>query len=52
VGDYLYAMQDMTEARRFPDAVATEVRDIDPHYQRVRKDPDRPFDFTCPPRCF
>ncbi len=37
VGDYVYTMKDMTEGRKFPDAVATETRDIDLHYQRAEK---------------
>ena len=33
-GDYIYTMRDMTERRKFPDAVVEEKRDIDTHYQR------------------
>lgn len=33
IGDYLYTMKDMTERRKFPDAVVEEVREIDAHYQ-------------------
>ena len=34
MGDYLYTMKDMTERRKFPDAVVEEIREIDAHYQR------------------
>ena len=33
MGDYVYSMKDMTERRKFEDAVVEEVRDIDSHYQ-------------------
>lgn len=33
VGDYIYTMQDMTQRRKFPDAVVEEKREIDSHYQ-------------------
>jgi len=35
MGDYIYTMHDMTEGRKFPDAVVWEKRDIDVHYQRA-----------------
>ena len=35
MGDYVYTMRDMTERRRFDDAVVEEVRDVDAHYQLV-----------------
>ncbi len=45
IGDYLYTLKDMTEGRTFPDAVATETREVDLHYQRNYKDPRYPYDF-------
>ncbi|MCG8585344.1 MAG: FAD-dependent oxidoreductase [Pirellulales bacterium] len=33
MGDYIYTMRDMSERRKFPDAVVEEVREIDAHYQ-------------------
>ncbi len=33
VGDYTYTMHDMTERRKFEDAVVEEIRDVDSHYQ-------------------
>jgi len=45
VGDYLYTLSDMTEGRTFPDAVVTETRDVDLHFQRQVKDPAYPFDY-------
>ena len=35
MGDYVYTMRDMTERRKFDDAVVEEVRDVDSHYQLV-----------------
>jgi hypothetical protein len=35
MGDYIYTMRDMTERRKFDDAVVEEVRDVDSHYQLV-----------------
>jgi len=35
MGDHIYTMRDMTERRRFDDAVVEEVRDVDSHYQLV-----------------
>ena len=35
MGDYIYTMQDMTERRKFDDAVVEEVRSVDSHYQLV-----------------
>lgn len=45
MGDYIYTMHDMVEGRKFPDAVVTEVREIDVHFQRQYKDPTYPQDF-------
>ncbi|NUQ61148.1 MAG: FAD-dependent oxidoreductase [Pirellulales bacterium] len=45
VGDYIYTLEDMLEGRTFPDAVVTETRDVDLHYQRDYKDPNYPYDF-------
>lgn len=45
VGDYIYTLADMVEGRMFPDAVATEIRDVDLHYQRIVKDPSYPYDY-------
>jgi len=45
VGDYMYTLKDMTEGRSFPDAVVTETRDVDLHYQRNEKDAGYPYDF-------
>jgi hypothetical protein len=35
MGDYIYTMRDMTERRKFHDAVVEEVREVDAHYQRA-----------------
>lgn len=35
MGDHVYTMRDMTERRKFDDAVVEEVRDVDSHYQLV-----------------
>jgi hypothetical protein len=35
MGDHIYTMRDMTERRKFDDAVVEEVRDVDSHYQLV-----------------
>ncbi len=35
MGDYIYSLKDMSENRKFPDAVVEEVRNVDVHYQRV-----------------
>ena len=43
MGDYIYTQKDMLERRRFPDAVVTEKRFIDLHYQVKRK--GKPTDF-------
>ncbi len=43
IGDYVYTMRDMTESRKFKDAVAEETRDIDVHYQLSRR--GDPHDF-------
>lgn len=45
MGDYIYTLSDMTEGREFPDAVATEIREVDLHYQRQLKDPALPHDY-------
>jgi hypothetical protein len=45
MGDYIYTLADMTEGRTFPDAVVTETRDVDLHFQRQVKDPSYPFDY-------
>lgn len=45
MGDYVYTMRDMVEGTKFPDAVVTEVREIDVHFQRQYKDPTFPQDF-------
>ncbi|MBU4460100.1 MAG: FAD-dependent oxidoreductase [Verrucomicrobia bacterium] len=45
MGDYIYTLNDMTEGRNFPDAVATETREVDLHFQRQLKDPALPHDF-------
>ncbi len=45
MGDYIYTLEDMEEGRTFPDAVVTETRDVDLHFQRDYKDPDYPYDF-------
>lgn len=45
IGDYIYTLADMVEGRSFPDAVVTETRDVDVHYQRQYKDPSYPYDF-------
>ncbi|MCX7886060.1 MAG: FAD-dependent oxidoreductase [Verrucomicrobiae bacterium] len=45
IGDYIYTLNDMVEGRSFPDAVVTETRDVDLHYQRNYKDPSYPYDF-------
>ncbi len=33
MGDYIYTMKDMTERRKFDDAVVEEKREVDAHYQ-------------------
>lgn len=43
MGDYLYTMRDMTEKRKFDDAVVEEKRAIDAHYQIAEK--GSPSDF-------
>ena len=43
MGDYIYTQADMLERRKFPDAVVTEKRFIDLHFQRKHK--GRPVDF-------
>ncbi len=43
MGDYIYTMKDMTELRKFPDAVVEEVRAVDAHYQI--KETGSPSDF-------
>ena len=45
VGDYIYTLKDMTEGRMFPDAVVTETRDVDIHFQRDYKDAAYQYDF-------
>ena len=45
IGDYIYTLEDMEEGRTFPDAVVTETRDVDLHFQRDYKDKDYPYDF-------
>ena len=35
MGDHIYTMHDMTDRRRFDDAVVEEVREVDSHYQLV-----------------
>ena len=37
MGDYIYTMNDALENRQFDDAVVTEKREVDVHYQRVRR---------------
>jgi hypothetical protein len=39
MGDYIYTFKDMTEGRTFADAVVTETREVDVHYQKNYKDP-------------
>lgn len=43
MGDYIYTMNDALENRDFPDTVVTEKREVDVHYQRVRR--GHPVDF-------
>jgi hypothetical protein len=43
MGDYIYTMHDALEGRDFDDAVVTEKREVDVHYQRVRR--GHPVDF-------
>jgi hypothetical protein len=43
MGDYIYTMRDMTERRKFDDAVVEEKRDVDSHYQIVLT--GSPYDF-------
>jgi hypothetical protein len=45
MGDYIYTFKDMTEGRTFADAVVTETREVDVHYQKNYKDPKVPQDF-------
>jgi hypothetical protein len=45
MGDYIYTLKDMTEGRTFADAVVTETREVDVHYQKNYKDPKAPQDF-------
>jgi hypothetical protein len=45
MGDYIYTFKDMTEGRTFADAVVTETREVDVHYQRDYKDSKVPQDF-------
>ncbi|MDF7826404.1 FAD-dependent oxidoreductase [Pontiellaceae bacterium B12227] len=43
MGDYIYSMKDVSEARKFPDTVVTEKRAIDVHYQEKLKGKDVDF---------
>ena len=43
MGDYIYTMRDMTERRKFPDAVVEEKRDVDSHYQVALKGAPQDF---------
>jgi len=62
MGDYIYTQADMLERRKFPDAVVTEKRFIDLHFQRKFKGVKQDFlswyifrhtkgDYTIPFRC-
>jgi len=43
MGDYIYTQADMLERREFPDAVVTEQRFIDLHYQKTMKGAKQDF---------
>ncbi|WP_215224968.1 FAD-dependent oxidoreductase [Echinicola shivajiensis] len=42
VGDYIFTFKDVTEQRKFPDAVVMEEREVDVHYQQNLKDASKP----------
>jgi len=42
VGDYVYTFNDVKEAKKFPDAVVMEEREVDVHYQQVLVDEEKP----------
>lgn len=41
-GDYIFTFEDVTEQRKFPDAVVMEDREVDVHYQQYLVDPSKP----------
>jgi hypothetical protein len=41
-GDYIFTFEDVTEQRKFPDAVVIEDREVDVHYQQYLVDPSKP----------
>ena len=43
MGDYIYTQADMLERREFPDAVVTERRFVDLHYQNAMKGAKQDF---------
>ncbi|UCS92083.1 FAD-dependent oxidoreductase [Echinicola marina] len=42
VGDYIFTFNDVTEQRKFSDAVVMEEREVDVHYQQNLKDASKP----------
>lgn len=42
VGDYIFTFNDVTEQRKFPDAVVMEEREVDVHYQQNLKNASKP----------
>ncbi|GAB3655154.1 FAD-dependent oxidoreductase [Echinicola sediminis] len=42
VGDHIFTFNDVTEQRKFPDAVVMEEREVDVHYQQNLKDGSKP----------
>src|SRR5690606_20529396 len=41
-GDYIFTFNDVTEQRKFPDAVVMENREVDVHYQQNLMDGSKP----------
>ena len=42
VGDYIYTFNDMREARKFPDGVVQEIREVDVHHPQNLTDESKP----------
>lgn len=42
VGDHIFTFKDVTEQRKFPDAVVMEEREVDVHYQIILEDENNP----------
>jgi hypothetical protein len=43
MGDHIYDMHDAVERKEFEDAVVVEIREVDGHFQRKLKGPNRIF---------